>query len=148
MYKVKKGGSQNIGEFLKKFYYNKHNKDFKYNSPFASMLQDNLVNDPIYLSDHTTGILVYDKDFVDKTRVKEIILNNCGGKFTIVVNDITYLEILIIDKVLTVKSNSSITLDISNIHKQDKYNESDMQHLQEIVNKIKSEFPNIKVKTS
>ena len=59
-----------------------------------------------------------------------------------------YLEILIIDKVLTVKSNSSITLDISNIHKQDKYNESDMQHLQEIVNKIKSESTNIKVKTS
>tara|TARA_Y100000592_G_scaffold24516_1_gene38320 strand:+ start:15369 stop:17414 length:2046 start_codon:yes stop_codon:yes gene_type:complete len=144
----KKGGSQNIGEFLKKFYYNKYSKGFKYNSPFSSMLQNNLVNDPIYLSDHTTGILVYDKDFVDKTRVEEIILNNCGGNFTIVVNDITYLEILILDKVLTIKSNSSITLDISNIYKQDKYSESDMLQVQEIVDKIKSEFLNIKVKIS
>ena len=144
----KKGGSQNIGEFLKKFYYNKYSKANKYNTPFASMLQDSFVNDPIYLSDHTTGILVYDKDFVDKTRVKEIILNSCWGDFTIVVNDITYLEILIIDKVLTVKSNSSITLDISNIYKQEKYSDSDMQQVQQIVDKIKSESPNIKVKTS
>jgi hypothetical protein len=143
----KKGGSQNIGEFLKKFYYNKHSKTNKYNSPFASVLQSYLVNDPIYLSDYTTGILVYDKDFVDKTRVKKIILNNCRGDFTVIVNDISYLESLIINKVLTVKSNSSVTIDISKMYKKHYNSAPDMMNLQEIIDKIKSEHPNVKVKT-
>lgn len=143
-----KSASQNIGEFLKKFYYNKYSSEYKYNSPFSSVLQNSLVNDPIYLSDHNTGILVYDKDFVDKTRVEEIILNNCGGDFTIVVNDMNYLETLIINKVLTVKSNSFVTIDISKVYKKHYYNDPVMMDLQGIIDKIKSEHPNIKVKTS
>lgn len=142
-----KSASQNVGEFLKKFYYNKYSSKYKYNSPFNSVLQNSLVNDPIYLSDHNTGILVYDEDFVEKTRVEEIILNNCGEDFTIVVNDIAYLSSLFTQNVLTVKSNSSVILDISNIYKQDKHNDAGIQ-VQEIIDKIKSESPNIKIKTS